>query len=386
MKTWTKALVCIVLFFGFLLTSIGYAAVTDILSIIGSAYAEGEFFDVYISDISPEAIGGVTITKYFGTTMHSAVTAGGAPTFSITVVNQSNTTYVYERVIDGAEANVEGIYNGTDIAYAVSGITPLQDELMPGDSITFNLKLTNSKGITTDNFYLKFNFIEKTGTEILPGGDLDPSEPTVPPTEPETEPTVPSTDPSAPTDPTEPSVPPTEPPETIEPTEPDGYHDKFLGLVEALLSDTNNALNDNDLILDAVLESLTSKKRPEEDAPILHCDVNSISGGTMSAIAEYANAKIADDNIDFIFEAVDDPNLKETRLVLYMYYGNDCTEANIGKEIMVYRQIFTRGSNGVWFADGTYIGRATVGNYFGGGNSGKDVLTISPYSWKYGYP
>ena len=365
MKNWKKTLICIVLFFGFLVTSLGYAAVTDNLSIWGSVNVEGEFYDVYISQISPESLGGVTITNYFGTTMSAKITSAGQPTFQITVVNQSDKTYVYERVIDGAEANVEGIYNGTDITHTVSGITPMQDELKPGQSITFTLTLSNTKGVTTDNFYLKFNFIEKTGTEILPGGD--PEEPVLP----------------DPTDPTDPSTPPTQP---TQPSEPGGYHDKFLGLVEALLSDSNNCLNDNDLILDAVLESLTSKKRPKEDAPILHCSVNSVSGGTMSAIAEYANAKIADDNVDFIFEAVDDPDLKETRLILYMYYGYECVTANMGQEIVTYKQILTRGSDGVWFADGTYIGRAVVGNFFGGGNSGKDVLTVNPYSWKYGYP
>ena len=256
----------------------------------------------------------------------------------------------------------------------VSGITPLQDELEPGQSITFTLILSNTKSVTTDNFYLKFNFIEKTGTEILPGGD--PQEPVLPnPTDP-TDPT----DPPDPPEPTDPSTPPTQP------TEPGGYADKFLGLVQALLSHESDCLNDNDLILDAVLESLTSKKRPKEDAPILHCSVNSVSGGTMSAIAEYANAKIADDNIDFIFEAVDDPELKETRLILYMYYGYECVQGSIGQNIMVYKQIFTRGSDDIWFADGTYIGQAEVGYFFGGGNAGKDILTVNPYSWKYGYP
>ena len=69
-----------------------------------------------------------------------------------------------------------------------------------------------------------------------------------------------------------------------------------------------------------------------------------------------------------------------------MYYGNDCEAASDGEEIMVYKQIVSRGADGVWYADGTYIGRATVGDYFGGGNSGKDVKTISPYTWKSGAP
>ena len=65
-----------------------------------------------------------------------------------------------------------------------------------------------------------------------------------------------------------------------------------------------------------------------------------------------------------------------------MYYGDDCDKAKNGDEITVYQQIVTRGSDGVWYEDGTYIGTATVGNYFGGGNAGKDVKTISPYTWR----
>ena len=162
--------------------------------------------------------------------------------------------------------------------------------------------------------------------------------------------------------------------------EPEGYHNDFMGLVEALLSTSNNCMNDNDLIFDSVMESLTSKKRPKEDAPILHCSVNSVSGGTMSAIATFANSKLTA-NLHFIFEVDPDPAYQETRLRLYMYYGSDCENANDGDEIMVYLQIVSRDSNGVWFADGTYIGEATVGDYFGGGNAGKDVKTIDPYSW-----
>ena len=136
----------------------------------------------------------------------------------------------------------------------------------------------------------------------------------------------------------------------------------------------------NDIIFDAVMESLTSKKRPKEDAPILHCGVNSISGGTMSAVAEFANSNLTSE-LHFIFEVDPDPAYQNTRLRLYMYYESDIDNANIGDSILVYKQIISRGSDGVWFADGTYIGSATVGDYFGGGSAGKDVTTISPYTW-----
>ena len=66
---------------------------------------------------------------------------------------------------------------------------------------------------------------------------------------------------------------------------------------------------------------------------------------------------------------------------LYMYYENDIKKASTGDEIMVYQQIVTRRSDGVWIADGTYIGVAKVGYFFGGGKSGNDVKTINPYTW-----
>ena len=105
----------------------------------------------------------------------------------------------------------------------------------------------------------------------------------------------------------------------------------------------------------------------------------------MSAIATYANSNLSS-NLHFIFEVDPDPAHQNTRMRLYMYYGNECEGASNGEEIMVYQQIVSRGTDGVWYADGTYIGRATIGNYFGGGNSGKDVKTISPYTWKSGLP
>ena len=345
--------------------AIGFAEMTDSLLLTGNASIDGPAYPVYITDISPENSGGFLVTNFFGTTMSAQVSSSSTGRFTITVVNVSDKTYVFERVIEGKETAIPGIYQGSDITYTLSGLEPLQEISPNGGTITFNLTLSNPKGVKTDQFYLLFNFIEKTGTEILPG---NPDEPDVPdPTDP--------TDPSTPTDPSAPT----------EPDTPDTPHSDFFGLVEALLSTSNNCLNHNDLIFDAVMESLTSKKRPKEDPPILHCQVNSVSGGTMSAIAEFANTHLTDD-LHFIFEAEADPNHQNTRLILYMYYEHTIDSVPDGAEILVYKQIITRGSDGIWFADGSYTGRATVGDYFGGGSSGKDVRTINAYSWKAGAP
>ena len=592
---------------------------------------------MYITEVSPKSSAGVTVNTTSGTVVFAKVTGSGSATFTIEIINISETIYVFDRVIDGAEMDLEGVYSGTDITYALSGISRL-DEVSPnGGTISFSITINVPRGVTTENYILKFGFIQKTGTEILPGNDehqvtfqynngqpdetvlvrendfvprpqtptrggytftgwytdagctsawnfeidrvsgpmtlyagweknapteytvtfrpnngdvsrtirvladsLIPLQPAptmdgytfigwytdsacttawnfdtdkvnsniilyggweiyVPPVPPDCNitfkpnngdadttivvltgefiprPTVPQKDgytfigwyideacttawnfevnrveghtvlyggwELTPIEETEthtitfkpnngdadstvtvetgtliprPALPTRDGytfigwytdaectmgwnfdtdfatsdmtlyggwEKTETPSQGEEYHSDFMGLVEALLSNSNSCLNDNDLIFDAVMESLTSKKRPEEDAPILHCSVNSVSGGTMSSIASFANAKLTED-LHFIFEVDPDPAYQDTRMRLYMYYGNDIEKANNGDEIMVYQQIVTRGADGVWFADGTYIGVATVGNYFGGGNSGKDVKTISPYTWK----
>ena len=609
--------------------------ISTTMAVHGSTKVTPDLPPVYITEVTPESSAGVTVNAVNGTALFASVAGSGVATFQIDVINISDKVYVFDRVIDGAELNIEGVYAGSDITYILSGISRL-DEIAPGGGTrTFYVTINATKSVTAENYILKFNFVEKTGTSILPGYDEhevtfkynngQPDETVMVHTNdfiprPET-PTRSGYDfigwytdaacttawnfdidrvagamtlyagwqQSAPTEYTvtlvpnngEPSrtlqipagslippqsipvkegytfigwytdsactaawnfdtdkvytattlyggwevyVPPV-PPDcdiTFKPNNGDaeytivvltgqfiprpvtpikagyvftgwytdeactnawnfevnkveghttlyggwdieyviesvkytvtfkpnngtydtfvtveegtliprpeaptrnGYvfvgwytdaectsgwnfdtdyptsnmtlyagwqkasapsgeaHGDFLGLVEALLSDSNNCLNNSDLIFDAVMESLTSKKRPKEDAPILHCSVNSVSGGTMSAIASYANSKLTA-NLHFIFEVDPDPAYQDSRLRLYMYYGDECSAAKNGDEIMVYQQIVSRGSDGIWVADGTYIGVATVGNYYGGGNAGKDVKTISPYTWR----
>lgn len=349
--------------------AVGYAQMTTNLQLFGKVEGEGQPYDVYISSCSPHASAGVSVTSCVSTVFSAEISSGGRATFVITVKNVSDKVYVYERLIEGAEINLEGVYNGTDVRCTVDGLVSLQ-ELAPSSELTFALALDVPTGVTTDQFMLKFNFIEKTGIEILPDTP-NPEKPTDP--EASEEPT----EPEAPVDPDaseEPTEKPTEPPQDTD------LHGNFWGLVQALLSTNNNCLNDSSVIYDAIYESLTSNKRPESDAPILHCLVNSISGGTMTEVTENANALLTAE-LQFIFEA-DATN--RDRLFLYMYYRSDCTEDAIGTDILVYKQVVSRGADGVWFADGTYIGHATVGYFYGGGKNGKDVLTVNPYSWRAG--
>lgn len=164
----TRYIVAIVLIFTTLFTAAGYATLTDPLSIFGSAESSGPTYDLFISKITPDVSGGVEVTGYFSTIMSAEVNSSKTATFTITVTNQSQKTYVYERMIEGDEIGIEGIYAGSSIKPSVSNISFL-DEVGPGESITFTLTMTNDNNDKTDNYYLKFNFIEKTNSNIPQG-------------------------------------------------------------------------------------------------------------------------------------------------------------------------------------------------------------------------
>lgn len=164
----TRYIVAMILIVTTLFTAIGYAALTDPLSIFGSAESSGPTYDLFISKITPDVSGGVDVTGYFSTIMSAEVSSSRTATFTITVTNQSQKTYVYERMIEGDEIGIEGIYSGSSIKPSVSNISFL-DEVGPGESITFTLTMTNDNNDKTDNYYLKFNFIEKTSSNIPQG-------------------------------------------------------------------------------------------------------------------------------------------------------------------------------------------------------------------------
>ena len=154
-----------------LFLAVGYAAVTDTLSIGGSANAKPSLPDVYITNVTPNSDGGVTVYNTQGTALFARVNGSGSATFSVDFVNISDKIYVFERVIDGAEIGIDGVYSGDDIKYEISGIKFL-DEISPdGGTRSLTVTITVPKNVTAENYILKFNFVEKTGTEILPGND-----------------------------------------------------------------------------------------------------------------------------------------------------------------------------------------------------------------------
>ena len=173
MTTWKKAAVGISLSLMLLFCCVGYAAVTENMSVSGSIEAEAPPYDVYITSITPSQSAGISVTGHFGTIMTAKVTGGGTASFTVTVKNTSEKIYVYERVVDGEEVGLDGVYSEGNITYQVTGISRF-DELDPlGGSRTFRVDVTVPQGVSTELFVLNFKFIEKSGMEILPDDYVD---------------------------------------------------------------------------------------------------------------------------------------------------------------------------------------------------------------------
>lgn len=483
-----------------LFLTVGYAEISHNFSISSQIEVAETSYDIYILEANTISGSNVEVSFYTATVLSLNVKGTGNTTFQITVVNNTSKDYVFDRVINGAELELEGVYSGNKITYSLTNLTQLQ-LLAAGGAVTFNFTINASE--ITENFIVKFNFVEKTGTEILPGGDGENTEPeqlpapivsidetgiaswvmvlnatkykykinggielyttdlqiqlnngdtievkamgdnekyldsnySVPKTyikveEPEPEPElIELVTPVVKIDnfgvaswnlvenaiayiykinnkeeisissnsvqlsdgdtivvkaagdgitykdsPYSMSI------KYTKPEEPQ-FHSDFLGLVEVLLSNQEKCLNSSsDIIYGAVKSTINDSKRPEDQAPAVHCNVNSVSGGTMSSITENANQNLTQD-VQFIIQADENDSNK---MYLYMYYAKDCVEENKGKEITTYLQVLTKNYEGVWFGDGTYIGRAIVDEYYGGGKNGKFVLTIGPYTWEYG--
>lgn len=354
--------------FAALFVSVGYAQVTDPLQVNGIAEVKAQEFDIYITDVSPEQLGTFTVNNYYYTIMSTSVHGASSPTFSITVKNRSDKTYVFERIVEGSEVGFDGIYGGEGITYKLQNLSYLQ-EVAPGQSITFSVTITASSGVNEDNVLTFFKFIEKTGEEILPGNPDPTPDPDPDPTpDPDPDPTPdPDPDPTPDPDP-EPDVP------TVDPEK------NYFGLLEMLLSENDRCLNDKndkDVIYNAVQKEL---KNPPY---ILHCLTSSIPGGNMANVTTLANSNLSE-KMHFIFMPVkDDPNT----MYLYMYYEDDATSDDEGELILTYFAVIRYFEDTKkWDEDGVYEGKAAVAYLDGGGNAGKKVWMIDPTTWTAGAP
>ena len=172
MKLLKNALLCACVVAMCLFACVGYAAFTDLLSVEGNVVADPpKLPDVYITDVTPNQSAGVTVKDTNGTVMFSSVGGSGTASFTVDVINISETIYVFDRVIDGAEVGIDGVYAGNEITYQLHGISRL-DEIAPnGGTLSFTVTVNVPEGVTAENYILKFNFIDKFG---IPSEDYFP--------------------------------------------------------------------------------------------------------------------------------------------------------------------------------------------------------------------
>ena len=347
MKKWMKILICTVLSFMFLFFSIGYAELSELLLVNGTADVSATQYDIYITDITPQSSGNVTINDYYYTIVDASVSGQTTATFDVTVRNVSDKIYVFERIVEGSESGFPGIYGGEGVSYSLNGLKYLQ-EVAPSTELTFSVTINVEKGVQTDDLLTFFKFIEKTNSDILPDG-----------TDPDPEP-----DPDPDPDPDTPVI---------------DTENNYKGLLDYLLSENDRCLNDpgdnKQVIYSAVREAL--KKSPY----LLHCLTNAIPGGNMTNITTGANEELSVKMHFLIMADRDDSNV----MYVYMYHMDTATSDNSGERVLTYFAVVRRdSSNSDWYEDGVYEGLATVAYLGGGGSNNKKEWMIDPSTWTAG--
>ena len=158
MKAWKISGLCILLTFLCVFTSIGYAKMSDDLSVTGSAKISipyGLFIiDIRSSDEKNLANDHQYSFMEYTTTVDSALrrTSGtGSVTYTITVLNNTNLTYSYRKIY--YQTTLEG-YNGNSyvsttenrsklgVVCSLDTATAEQKKVRPGETLTFTVKYT----------------------------------------------------------------------------------------------------------------------------------------------------------------------------------------------------------------------------------------------------
>ena len=351
-----------------LLITVGYATVSENLYINGSATLEPPSYPVYITQVSPKQNGNITVNEYFSTVMVAYTGGTGSATFTVTVKNNTDKTYVFERIVTGAELEDDSMYDGGGITYSLSGIQFLT-EIASGESINFSVTISVESDAVNQEIYTYFKFIEKTHEDILPDGES--TEVTQAPTESPTE---------APTEAPGEVVTQTEK-ETEQETEPDDghMHSDMLGLAEALRSEAKKCLNADNTIWSAVQKSITDSNRPDGAPAMVYCNSNKYGGMNLINITQSANSLLTSGNSVFFVILADEEN--PNRLYLYMYYEDVCDDAGQGQQIDTYLQVIERADrNSKWEENGTYKGMATVDRMWIGIKN-EYAITIDPRTW-----
>lgn len=176
MKKKHLILLCIVSSFLCCFLFVGYAQLSDTLTVIGDADVSAQE-NVFISDATPSA-GDVTVVRYIASTLSSTVTLtetdGATATVHITLYNNSSYVYTFNNVkyIEGEET-----YDNMSITFSLDGLKK-GDEIAAQGNLEFDLIFSYSDGAvsnTTLNSILNFEFVpaDEYIPEIAVNGALD---------------------------------------------------------------------------------------------------------------------------------------------------------------------------------------------------------------------
>jgi len=166
MNRWIKILVATVLSLSVCFTFIGYAQLSDNLSVSGSAGFEVPSA-VYITDVTVKDGADATVNHYTGTAMNTTITLGNSQSstvsLEVSVFNNSGIDYVFK-----GTTYIEEAYDNSDISFALDGIVAENVDtatrgtpIATGETLTFTVTFSYSGAVSdnkTLNSVLNFDF------------------------------------------------------------------------------------------------------------------------------------------------------------------------------------------------------------------------------------
>lgn len=157
MKTWMKVLVCIALSFSFLFSVLGYAALTDTLSIQGRARIDipSGIYIVAMERSSSSRLDVESATYHtYSTTLDCSISKSernraGTVTYKLTVFNNTPYEYAYRDVYYQEDLESNGsIGSGITVSCSLDGVSAAYKKIAPG--ATMDLTVTYSLSTSMD--------------------------------------------------------------------------------------------------------------------------------------------------------------------------------------------------------------------------------------------
>ncbi len=166
-----KILIAAVLSFSYLFVCVGYANLTDKLTIESEANITVQK-GVYISEVNLDNAVGVTVNAYLATTLNSTVTLGASAnstvTFDVQLYNNSPYVYVFEKT-----EYMEEAYDNADITFSHAALTPGM-EIASYGYIEFDITFSYKDGAVANrtlNSAINFKFV--LDSEYIPEAAVD---------------------------------------------------------------------------------------------------------------------------------------------------------------------------------------------------------------------